>query len=197
MDNRNERRDPIRDLARDVDSVIKDGGAGDDDLVPGVSLGRATSPAPTPTGLRTAEQHEAWLAEERRLAEERAERERRVRDENDRRTAAAIARVRALGTGWKADGGPDQFCRHCGVKFDVDEQGRGMHVANECAGPKPPPCRECGAGPELRTRGGFRTWEFACSPADHARRRAETNPATNIELQRPRRVGRGDEDDEQ
>lgn len=148
----------------------------DDDLVPAVPL--KAGPA------------ETWIEREERIERERRVREADERLQNERRTEQAIARMRALAT----DNG-DGFCRVCGVKFTRDDQDRPMHPANECAGPKPPACVTCGREPELRMRGGFKTWELTCGPADHAAALNQQNPAKEFTLERPRRVARDDEDE--
>lgn len=146
-----------------------------DDLVPAVPL--------------RVEPAETWLEREARELAERQARERAERDELGRRSDAAIARVRALASGNGAG-----FCRFCGVKFTADDEGRAMHPANDCAGPKPANCPECGRAPALIRRGQFRVWELPCGPADHAAARGQTNPTTNVDIQRPTRVG-NDEDE--
>lgn len=147
----------------------------DDDLVPAVPL--------------KSEPSHSWLARERRTQAEREQRDADERAENERRTVAAIARVKALAT----DNGSG-FCRSCGVKFTQDEQGRNMHPENDCAGIKPANCPECGREPVIVKRGNARIWELPCGPADHARARGATNPASDITITPPQRVGSDDED---
>lgn len=156
-----------------------------DDLVLPVP---SKSPKPEPT---YPVDPRIWLAREEQRRLEQLRRDDEERAANERRTEAAIARMRAL----VSDNGSG-FCRVCGVKFTADDDGRLMHPANECAGPKPPNCPECGREPELRTRGGFRTWELPCGPADHAAARGQQNPATDIDIQRPRRIARDEDENE-